>query len=643
MGRKHLLGVGLCLAFGLWSTGASAVPGGVQVQGVLTTSSGVPAPGPLTVTFKVWTAETGGTALYTWPSQEVQVTAGLFDTVLAAAPAGVFDGADRWLEIAVQGEPPLPRRPFRSVPYALVAGRAETAVLADALSCSGCVGASELDVPWAGSDTAGGAALDLACTGCVGSADIQDGGVALADLSGAAVASLRDWEQLAGVPAGFADGVDNVLSEAQVETYVKNGPIDLAAGTTIGGQPIGGGSSSLKMLSAESGSLAAGATLDLTHPSGLLVAVTAWYQRGDGVWEAIGGATGGGGCTACGTGNDGAYDATSNTTIAGGTYNFSSFRIRPGVTVTVTGSAPLVVLSKGEVLIEGALNLRGGDGGEGPPANSPGGVGGAGGGGGGGAGGAGGFYTSTYLQHTPGSGGAGGGPGGGVQAWDDGIGPGGGGGGFATPGGQGGTATCCASRCSGFWSPPYELAGSAGGSAYGAAPMAQLLGGSGGGGGGFGGADNGSGGGGGGGGGAVKIVATTIKVPGTIDARGGLGGDEYPGRDGGAGGGGSGGSVWLRAASVQASGSVLATGGAGGSTSIGGSCGLGGVGGTGAPGRIQIDAGSVSGSTSPAYGVGSTGDLATATWELTQPDATTVRLRNGSQSAYPAKLVIIHP
>ncbi|GMV41326.1 MAG: hypothetical protein AMXMBFR64_30420 [Myxococcales bacterium] len=632
-----VLAAGICVVLGL-GTPAAAVPGAVQVQGTLATSSGVPAAGDYTVIFKVWSAETGGTALYTWPPQPVQVTAGLFDAELPAAPDGVFNGAERWLEIAVQGEPPLPRRPFRSVPYALVAGQAETAIIAGSLACSGCVGASELDVPWAGSSTPGGPALDLACTGCVGSADLQDGGVAFADLSGAAVSSLRDWTQLLNVPAGFADGVDNVLSEAQVETFVTNAPINLAAGSTIGGQPIGSGSSSLKMVSGEAASLASGATLDVAHPSGLLLAVTAWYQRGDGVWEAIGGTTAGG-CSACGTGNDGAYDATSSTTLAGGTYNFSSFRIRPGVTVTVTGGTPLIVLSKGDVLIEGTLNLKGGDGGVGPSGNSPGGAGGAGGGGGGGAGGVGGVYTSTYMNGSPGSGGAGGGSGGGVQARDDVIGGGGGGGGFASTGATASAGYCCTSRCGSEISIP----GGAGGSSYGAAPMTQLLAGSGGGGGGYGGADNGCGGGGGGGGGAVKIVGATIKVTGTIDARGGKGGDAQSGADGGGGGGGSGGSIWLRAASVQVTGSALATGGGGGTTTVGGSCGIGGTGGAGSAGRVQVDAASISGSTSPAYGVGSTSDLATASWEITQPNATTVRLRNGSQTAWPVKVVVIHP
>ncbi len=54
---------------------------------------------------------------------------------------------------------------------------------------------------------------------------------------------LPDWNSLQNVPAGFADGIDNdtQLSEAQVENYVTNGPIDLSAGTTLNAQTISTG------------------------------------------------------------------------------------------------------------------------------------------------------------------------------------------------------------------------------------------------------------------------------------------------------------------------------------------------------------------------------------------------------------------
>ncbi|MHC5027670.1 MAG: hypothetical protein ACYTGR_13025, partial [Planctomycetota bacterium] len=43
-----------------------------------------------------------------------------------------------------------------------------------------------------------------------------------------------------GIPAGFADDIDDELSEGEVLSFVENGPLNLAGGTTIGGQdPFG--------------------------------------------------------------------------------------------------------------------------------------------------------------------------------------------------------------------------------------------------------------------------------------------------------------------------------------------------------------------------------------------------------------------
>src|SRR5688572_21436071 len=64
-------------------------------------------------------------------------------------------------------------------------------------------------------------------------------------------------------------------------------------------------------------------------------------------------------CFDPGTGADGVYHATSNTTLAGATYNFSSFTIDPGVTVTVTGTQPLIVQCTGAVNINGILTATG--------------------------------------------------------------------------------------------------------------------------------------------------------------------------------------------------------------------------------------------------------------------------------------------
>lgn len=276
-------------------------------------------------------------------------------------------------------------------------------------------------------------------------------------------------------------------------------------------------------------------------------------------------------CFTGGTGIDGAYSAASNTSIAGGTYNFTTFNINTGVSVNVTGTQPLIINCTGNVTIDGALIANGGNGQDGLTYVSAG-VGGI--GVAGGANGANGTFSSGSgpIPSLAGSG-----PGGvGTQAdgWS-----GGGGAGYAVIGGSTG---------SGF--------GGNGGPVYGNANISGFESGSGGGGG-SGGYDCGAGGGGAGGGVIIINGATSINVGvgGMISANGGNGGSDGTGNCGG-GGGGSGGAIILASPSIVNDGSIYCLGGAGGGSNIPGSPYYG-VGGVGSVGRIRIDHnGSITGS-----------------------------------------------
>jgi hypothetical protein len=64
----------------------------------------------------------------------------------------------------------------------------------------------------------------------------------------------------------------------------------------------------------------------------------------------------------CGNGAQGAFVAPQGTSsIAGGTYSYSSFTIPSGATVNVTGGQPLVVLTTGHVDVSGTLRANGGN------------------------------------------------------------------------------------------------------------------------------------------------------------------------------------------------------------------------------------------------------------------------------------------
>jgi hypothetical protein len=265
-------------------------------------------------------------------------------------------------------------------------------------------------------------------------------------------------------------------------------------------------------------------------------------------------------CTPCGSGVMGAFNATSNTTLPGGTYEFTTFNIDPGVVVTVTGPDPLVIYATGAVTINGSLLAIGNSGGDGVISIS------AGTGGaalaGGASGGDGVFSGSTGPLDGTGGGGDGGGGGG--SSWS-----GGGGAGYAADGQSSGGV------------------GGFAGVAYGDPAISVLVGGSGGGGG-SGGYSCG-GGGGGGGGGAIWVrscVSVALGAAAVVDTNGGSGGSDGTGNCGG-GGGGSGGSLVLSAPTIAVNGQASGVGGIGGASYVPDAPYYG-VGGNGADGRIHF-------------------------------------------------------
>ncbi|WAC71438.1 hypothetical protein OU995_17850 [Roseateles sp. SL47] len=311
------------------------------------------------------------------------------------------------------------------------------------------------------------------------------------------------------------------------------------------------------------------------------------------------------------TGADGALSPTVNVEIQlppSGVLNYTSVNIPAGVTVKFkknTTNTPAFILASGDITVAGTIDVRGAD-------ASP---------------------TGTYSDGAlgddglPGLGGPGGFDGGRGGRDDQqqrpevirggtGLGPGGG------PGGMEGGDGCnnvgyfkYLGIGGGYASKAYQPYGEgyycgAGtvtvvGKAYGSPLLQPLLGGSGGGGGRGGLTFPGSGG--GGGGGAILLAASgTVRVTGTINARGGDGGGLSGANVGGQGAGGSGGAIRLVATTVTGNGAILADGGCiNASNNLRQNCGATGYAGQhgGAPGRIRIEAEAVtfSGTSSPAY------------------------------------------
>lgn len=177
----------------------------LSVQGTLLTSSGVPASGTYDLTFRLFTAASGGAPVFQQTVGGVAVQGGVFDAELGPLPAGLAAAQGAlWLETAV-GADTLPRRPLRPAPWALAANEAH---LARDLACSGCVGAAEVGFPWALSDTAGGAALDLDCAGCVSAAELEAGSVATTHLQTGGVTADKAGFTYAGSPTKGGPAAD---------------------------------------------------------------------------------------------------------------------------------------------------------------------------------------------------------------------------------------------------------------------------------------------------------------------------------------------------------------------------------------------------------------------------------------------------
>lgn len=246
-----------------------------------------------------------------------------------------------------------------------------------------------------------------------------------------------------------------------------------------------------------------------------------------------------------------------------GIVQFTTVDVPEGVTLRIINNlarTPVTILATGDVNVAGTIDVRGENGD--PALVGRGGFGGP----GGFKGGNGQITRTRATLDAAGEGlGPGGGKGGGFGNDSDGVG-GGGGAGFGTVG------------LSGDFNNPAN-----GGSTYGTLGLLPMVGGSGGGGGSAKENGLGSGGGGGGGGGAILIASsTTIDVSGSILAIGGRGGNGVVNNIS-SGGGGSGGAIRLMAETLSVAGTLSAAGGGRGTAQNRN-------GGRGGLGRIRLEA-----------------------------------------------------
>lgn len=107
-----------------------AVPSVVNYQGFLTAPSGTPLDTVVSITFKLYDTESGGTQLWTETQPSCTVRAGLFNVLLGSVTAipDSFGETSRWLGLTVGSNSEMvPRTKCASVPYAYRVGTVDGA------------------------------------------------------------------------------------------------------------------------------------------------------------------------------------------------------------------------------------------------------------------------------------------------------------------------------------------------------------------------------------------------------------------------------------------------------------------------------------------------------------------------------------
>ena len=180
-----------------------AVPAQFTHQGRLLDADGVPLGGEVSLSFRVMDSESDGTILWE-DTIVVALDRGFYSAVLGVdedtnpLDTAVLSQAPVWLELQLDGEPAMaPRSPIHAVPYATMATVAE--------------------------EVSGGP-VDASVIAVGGTTVINDAG----EWVGAP--ATVSWGDLDGVPAGFADGIDDDTNTDALA--------DLAESCADGGVPV---------------------------------------------------------------------------------------------------------------------------------------------------------------------------------------------------------------------------------------------------------------------------------------------------------------------------------------------------------------------------------------------------------------------
>lgn len=106
----------------LLTTSPGAAPPRISHQGIVLDPAGQPVTGPVDLRFDLFASATDPTSLWSETQAAVTLVDGVYSVELGATTpldAALLAGAERWLEVRVNGEALGPRQRLLSVPYAL--------------------------------------------------------------------------------------------------------------------------------------------------------------------------------------------------------------------------------------------------------------------------------------------------------------------------------------------------------------------------------------------------------------------------------------------------------------------------------------------------------------------------------------------
>jgi len=205
--KSLVLTLSLMLVF---SISVAEVPQVINYQGYLTDNTGEPVEGAQLIKFKIYGSESGNDSLWSSGFQPVPVSDGLFSYDLGSSvvfSTTLFNNPNRYLGITVGVDPEIsPRVKINSSAYAIRARFALSASSADfAEEAELAVNSGELD--------------------------------------GHSGSYFLDWNNFSNIPAGFADGVDDVGGGGDI------------TGVTAGSGLTGGASSGEATLAVGTGAI----------------------------------------------------------------------------------------------------------------------------------------------------------------------------------------------------------------------------------------------------------------------------------------------------------------------------------------------------------------------------------------------------